>query len=289
MLKVPSVDAAVAYWKETANAQVTASSQLDDSSNNNKSNDNNDENKEPDKLRSAFVVLGNGKTIQDCFALELVRNKHNTFELGNAVSYLGVSKLIQFSNTRDDLMTIMTATKTKDSSDSTTTKPKEPNGIPVVSCASAPGDFLARFCLHTTNIKATTAFYTKILGMKVAAIDDKMLCLRYPLSDNKSDKEKDTNKNKSDAQSSFYGVPTTLVFEPLSSNDTLHKGNCFDHIVVKTLADMGQVWEQLQDLIDENSDEIDCSIFMKPTEMFGQKVIGLLDPNGYKVILAGKV
>ena len=67
MLQVPSVDATVKYWKETAKAQVTASSKVDP-----KADDNSE-------LRSAFVVLGNGKSVDNCFALELVFSNTKTF------------------------------------------------------------------------------------------------------------------------------------------------------------------------------------------------------------------
>ena len=284
MLKVPSVDATVDFWKENAKAQVTASSKVDKK----------DSGSSVDKLRSAFVVLGNGKSIDNCFALELVQNQHSkkdpdTFELGNVISYLGVSKLIQYAS-KEDLISIITGEAPSNSIE----EQEEPNGMQVKLCASAPGDFLARFCLHTTSLEATTEFYTAILGMNVAAIGDngEMLCLRYPSPSKDSDEGKD---DKEDASSSYYGVPTTLVFEPLSSqNDDdpksstlLEKGNCFDHLVIATQADIDAVYEQLQSSLSERSD-LDCPIFMKPTEMFGQKVIGVMDPSGYKVIIAGK-
>ena len=280
MLKVPSVDTTVNFWKENAKAQVTASSKVDkkDSSN-------------TDELRSAFVVLGNGKSTDNCFALELVQNQHSkndpdNFELGNVVSYLGVSKLIQYTS-KEDLISIITGEAPSNSIE----EQEEPNGMQVKLCASAPGDFFARFCLHTTSLEATAEFYTEILGMNVAAIGDngEMLCLRYPSLSKNSDEDMD---EKEGTASSFYGVPTTLVFEPLASDNnddptsstSLEKGNCFDHLVIATQADIDAVYEQLQSSLSERS-ELDCPIFMKPTEMFGQKVIGIMDPNGFKVVI----
>ena len=274
MLQVPSVDKTVSYWKDTVYAKVTASSKLEKTGGG----------ESGDELRSAFVVLGNGKTVEDCFALELVKKKHKTFELGNAISYLGVSKLIQYANT-EDLLQVLTGNAKKPTAE------EEPNGIHVSSCASAPGDFFARFCLHTTDMEATRDFYTDILGMKIAAVDDdgKMLCLRYssPMRSSSS------SSNKNASASPSYGVPTTLVFEPLnpSPNDAkLDKGNCFDHLVIKTKADIDAVYEQVQASLEEAKDlGVASSIFMKPVEMFGQKVFGILDPNGYKIILAGNL
>lgn len=269
MLQVQSVDDTVAFWQDTKNAQITASSPTAETD------------KSSDKLWSAFVVLGNGKSVEDCFALELVRNKHKEFQLGTGLSYLGVSKLIQFANANfQDLVGLFDGSnKGKPNEEE---EAKEPNGIPIVSCASAPGDFLARFCLRCTNMEATAKFYTIVLGMELAAMDEngKMMCLRY------GTRKKDDDK-KDDTSSSFYGVPTTLVFEPVNKEESsLEIGNCFDHLVIKTNADMEKVWEQLQGLVENNGD---CTIFIKPTEMFGQKVIGLMDPDGYKIILAGKV
>jgi catechol 2,3-dioxygenase-like lactoylglutathione lyase family enzyme len=263
MLRVPSVDATVAYWKETARGKVTASSTMTNAT----------DNDTEDKLRSAFVKLGNGKTLEDCFALELVKSRQSSYQLGNAVSYIGVSKLVQYTSPKD-LIDVFAGDKNDKKKQTDTSA--EPNGIPVQSCAAAPGDFFARLCLHTTDMEATADFYTNILGMTVPAVDEneKMLCLRY-----KTDM----------AKSSFYGVPTTLVFEPLQQQHLFDKGNCFDHFVIATQASMEKVHTQLGELLNKRQDlQKKCPIFMKPTEMFGQTVIGVIDPNGYKVIVAGK-
>lgn len=259
MLQVPSVDETVAYWKDTASGQVTTSSQLDDG----------------DGLRSAFLALGNGKTTEDCFALELVKNKNKEFNLGNAISYIGVSKLVRFQTTKEDLIGVISGTAPNKLGEN-----EEPNGIPVRSSAAAPGDFFARFCLHTNlkDLEATTQFYTDMLGMSVAAIDEKMVCLRYGASTKKP--TKDSKKS-----SGVYGVPTTLVFEPMK--DKIESGNCFDHLVIVTKANVDDVYQQLQQSLEES--DLNCPLFMKPTEMFGSKVFGVMDPNGYKIVLAGKV
>ena len=116
--------------------------------------------------------------------------------------------------------------------------------------------------------------------MKVVAVDEQMLCLRYTPIENED--------NASTSSTSSYGVPTTLVFEPLqlsSSSSDLEMGNCFDHFVIETSADINAVWEQTQTLLKET--KLECPMFMKPTEMFGKVVFGVIDPNGYKVIFAG--
>lgn len=264
MMYVPSVDKTVAYWKETANGQVTASSKLPDK-NNDKEGD--------DELRSAMVVLGNGKTTKDCFALELVKNKHKTFDLGNCIPYLGVSSLVGYSSKEDLIKLIMGGSSSSDDD-----KPEEPNGIPIQSCPSAPGDFFSRFCLCTTDIPATCQFYTEILGMDLAGADGKLLCLRYP-------KKKNSDADAGDDDGASYGISTTLVFMP--HEEELNKGNCLDHFVIATNANMDDAYTQIKESLEEQNLSESCPLFMKPTEMFGKKVIGVMDPNGYKVILAG--
>ena len=135
---------------------------------------------------------------------------------------------------------------------------EEPNGIAVRSSASAPGDYFARFALKTNDLEATHAFYTSVLGMECKAEDEKMVCLRY--------------------ENGVFqgGVSTTLVFD--LTKEEIEKGDCFDHIAITTDADVSSLFDTMQDQ----------KVFMKPTEMFGKQVMGLVDPNGYKVVLAGK-
>ena len=194
-----------------------------------------------------------------CFALELVSSsssKESSYSIGNAISYIGVSMLMQFQN---NLLGVITGQETPDA------QGDEPNGIRVQSVASAPGDFLARLALQTTNLTATQQFYTNILGMEAKAQDETMLCLRY------------------DNACFTGGVPTTLVFDVISPppppDGKIQVGDCFDHFVIATKA-------SIEDLHAQFSTNDQCRIFMKPTNMFGKQVMGLVDPNGYKVILA---
>ena len=134
----------------------------------------------------------------------------------------------------------------------------EPNGIPIKSSAAAPGDFLSRFSLQSRDLVATNAFYSTILGMD-ALVDENMVCLRYDMKD-------------------FPGVPTTLVFE--ATKDEINKGDCLDHLAIVTKLDIEELHRRIQ--------ESEYSIFMNPTEMFGKQVMGVLDPNGYKVVIASE-
>lgn len=235
MLKVTSVEEAVAYWTQKGGT-VTRSTTKDDG-----------------KLRGAFVALGNGQTTDNCFALEL--SPTQKFELGNIMNYIGVSKLMQFQtgNLRELL---------ESSCGETEDDPVEPHGIPVQSCAASPGDFLCRLCLQSNNLEATQAFYVDTLGMQVAAGDQSQLCLRYQPPDS------DT----------AYGVPTTLVFD--GTNKILQHGTCWDHLAIQTTTSIQALHQRL--LQDD-----DAFVYMNPTEMFGLTVMGLRDPNGYKVVLAG--
>jgi len=181
-----------------------------------------------------------------------------SYSIGNAISYIGVSMLLQFQN---NLLGAISG------QERVAGQGEEPNGIPVQSAASAPGDLLARFALHSKDLEATGQFYTSILGMTIKAQDDNMLCLRY---DN-------------DTSSTSNGVPTTLVFDAWNDDhETLDLGDCFDHIVVVTSAPVEDIYSWLQ----KERQPGPPKIFMKPTDMFGKTVMGLLDPNGYKVIIA---
>lgn len=251
MLKVPSVDETVQYWVEKG-GRIRASRTKEDSENHQAANGS-------AELRSAFVELGCLKTNNKeketpvSFALELVATNKTPYSIGNAISYIGVSMLLQFQN---NLLGAIQG-------ESPSSQGDEPNGIPVESAASAPGDLLARFALTSWNLEATEEFYAQVLGMKVKAQDETMLCLRY------------------DNECYTGGVPTTLVFDKAPQED-FNVGDCFDHLVIATQTSIEEVHAQLQ----EKSGEREIQIFMKPTEMFGKQVMGVMDPNGYKVILA---
>lgn len=245
MLKVPSVDRTVQYWTEKG-GKIRMSRPKDPHATNGDI-----------ELLSAFVELGCAKTdIQPppvCFALELVSTNKESYSVGNAISYIGVSMLLQFQN---NLLGAIIGNETPQS------QGDEPNGIPVQSAASAPGDFFARLALKSNDLAATQQFYTSVLGMEVKAQDETMLCLRY--------------NNKCFTG----GVPITLVFDAVEKGDVIQVGDCFDHFVIATSTSVEDLFQQ------QFSTQDQCKIFMKPTDMFGKKVMGLMDPNGYKVILA---
>jgi catechol 2,3-dioxygenase-like lactoylglutathione lyase family enzyme len=262
MLKVPSVDDSLSYWTEKGGT-------IRISRNNGKTNG-------EAKLLSAFVEMGYDQNIKSnskkrkenidvidieqtsntevepssaCFALELVRTEKEEFSVGNVIAYVGVSMLLQFRNNL--IGAILGDEKTR-------SQGLEPNGIPVCSSASAPGDYFARFCLKAKDVSATSTFYTTILGMTAMAEDDRMTCLRY------------------DNASFRNGVATTLVFD--FTAEDLDKGDCFDHIAITTSSPISTLYDEFE--------KAGCTVFMKPTSMFGKQVCGLLDPNGYKVVIA---
>ncbi|CAJ1930635.1 unnamed protein product [Cylindrotheca closterium] len=239
MLKVPSVDRTVAYWIEKGGT-VRVQTEKPGSSNGST------------ELKSAMLELGalnNDKDKSPCFALELIATNNENWKLGNEISYIGVSMLLQFQN---NLLGAIKGDKPESQGD-------EPNGIPVESSASAPGDLLSRFALQSQNLEECEDFYTKVLGMEVKGKDDKMMCLRY---------DNDVFK---------AGVPTTLIFDV--TEETIESGNCFDHLAIVTKA-------SIPDLYAQSQNDSKLKIFMKPTTMFGKDVMGLIDPNGYKVVVA---
>lgn len=240
MLKVTSVDDAVSYW--TKKGSIVPNSRKDE---------------EGDSYRSAFVALGNGRTTEDAFSLELV--KTDNYQLGNVINYLGVSLLLQFQGNLEGLISGQTKARAAD---------PEPHGIPVKSCAASPGDFFCRLCLKSNNLQTTQDFYQDLLGMQVAAADDSQLCVRY---------ENDFSASQE------YGVPTALVFE--GTNEKLHHGTCLDHLAIVTTMSINELHGRLTTTTTTTANA--TKVFMKPTEMFGKTVMGILDPNGYKIVLAG--
>ena len=261
MLRVPSVDDTVKYWTTIQGGSIRVSSSSSSSS---------------QELSSAMIELGchdddvNPKG--SCFALEFVTTtkKKKDFSMGNVLSYIGVSMLLAMKQGKNpiEMMMMMSSEDDDDDNDEESQKEeKEPNGIIIQSSASAPGDYFARLALLSNNLDKTQSFYTSILGMDTKARDDKMLCLRY---DNKR----------------FSGVQTTLLFTTQQQQQQdLDMGDCFDHFVIGTKTNIQELYSSLL-LNDDDNDNDDVKIFMKPTQMFGRDVMGLLDPNGYKVILA---
>lgn len=265
MLKVPSVDESVLYWTEKggtvrisrSNGKTNGEAKLLSASvemgcdQNFKSNSRKKDNSDVDEQTSnPDGVESSSEPSPACFALELVRTEKEDFDIGNVISYVGVSMLLQFRNNL--LGAIVGDEKPRNQGE-------EPNGIPVCSSASAPGDYFARFSLKTRDVVSTSDFYTTILGMTAKAQDDKMTCLRY---------DNDCFQN---------GVATTLVFD--STAEDLDKGDCFDHLAITTTSQISILYEEFE--------KGGCTVFMKPTSMFGKQVCGLIDPNGYKVVVAG--
>lgn len=258
MLKVPSVDKTVAYWTEKG-GKIRLSRVKDENATNGDV-----------ELLSAFVELGCAKGSKSrerssaegessapppvCFALELVSTSKSpdSYSIGNSISYIGVSMLLQFQN---NLLGAITGEESPES------QGDEPNGISVKSAASAPGDFLARLALKSNNLEATQKFYTTVLGMEVKAEDETMVCLRY------------------DNDCFTGGVPTTLLFD--AEKGEINVGDCFDHFAIATSTAVDEIYSRLQ-----GEEQCKNKIFMKPTSMFGKEVMGVMDPNGYKVIIA---
>lgn len=231
MLRVPKVNATVDFWKEQgANVHSYRKSP---------------------KAETAFV--GFGKQQKGYFSLEIT-SASETFVLGNAIQYLGISMLLGIQN----LVNVAAG-------ESSSSGPKvDPNGIELRRVASAPGDSFARLCLLVDTSKdgifsKTTEFY-ETLGMKLMAADETNVCLRY---------ENDKCQTG--------GVATTLVFTKTSQ--PLDIGNCFDHLAISTV-DIQSAATFLKDALED-----DDAIFLEPTPMFGTQVMGLTDPNGYKIYL----
>ena len=258
MLRVSDVDATVDYWVARG-ATVKQ------------------RNKSPAGGETAFVALGTGKAdqIDSCFALEITSLPPEEEESvrGNGLAYLGTSMLLDFQN---NLMGAAAGEKIRKEEEAV-----EPNGIEVRRVASGPGDYFARLCLRPKPLATDAAavngegdnalsplgiteqFYSEVLGMRVVANDNDLLCLRY--------------------KDGGFGVSTTLVFSTEDddpSSDEFVMGNMLDHLVIST--------PSIQEAADalKETDQGRRAIFMEPTSMFGTTILGITDPNGYKIYLA---
>lgn len=207
------------------------------------------------ELQSAFVELGRTQRKDDddtkgakCFALELIATDKKNYSVGNVISYIGVSMLLRFQN---DLVGLILG------NDKPEFQGEEPNNISIQTAASAPGDFLSRFSLKSKDLESTSTFYTSVLGMVAKAQDDEAVCLRY------------------DNDCFPWGIPTTLIFEV--TTDDLDMGDCFDHLVISTETSINEINELVQ--------KSGHNVYMEPTDMFGKRVMGVIDPNGYKVVI----
>ena len=290
MLKVPSVDAAVDYW-------ISKGGEVERSRSNGKSNG-------EAKILSAFVKLGyigsssssssssqkkeeaeDGESEKvdkadeapKSFSIEIVRapaRKSKKDDIGNkhGLSYLGLSMLLKFKD-KNPLLELMmgnpTDATTADKSESNTSNKDESDEelFPIKYVASAPGDGFAQLALLSNNkLVETCDFYTTVLGMDQKAQDQNLLCLRYNPSIAPTD-----------------GVATTLVFEnrPRVDNDE-EDAKCFDHLAIETTSSVDGLYREL---LKENESPV--KVYMKPTPMFGSFLLGLIDPNGYKVVVYG--
>eukprot|EP00978_Attheya_sp_CCMP212_P015068 scaffold38725_cov52-Attheya_sp.AAC.2 len=258
MIRVPNVTETVAYYTGRG-AQVTRQN----------------------SQKSAFITFGrsefrasdssNEPTQQDAFQLELT-TLNAPFERGNAVEYLGLSKLLEFSNNLRQAASFNAPPPGLSQSPQNDKNDVDPNGYELKSVASAPGDLLSRICLRIkiNSDKPTNGelvpdelinvsdFYTCVLGMEQVAADETSVFLRY-------------------TKTNSLGVATTLVFS--KNDEPLEMGNSFDHLVIGT-ANVHAAAEAIQE-----KGFPEC-IFLSPTPMFGTTVLGITDPNGYKLYLA---
>jgi catechol 2,3-dioxygenase-like lactoylglutathione lyase family enzyme len=200
------------------------------------------------------AFIGFGKQGGGYFSLEITALREETpFQLGNAIQYFGLSMLLGM-----DLQMAAAGEQVPAGVN------QDPAGLEIRPVASAPGDSFSRLCLGTIPqddiLSKTTNFYEG-LGMELVAGDDALICLRY-----------------TDKQEGRTGVATTLVFEKMQND--LEPGNCFDHLAISTVN-----VNTAATLLRASLDNPDKVIFMEPKPMFGTKILGLYDPNGYKVYL----
>ena len=256
MLRVPSVERAVAFWEARGARRLT----------------------EPGK-GSCFVGYGEHRDAT-FFALELSPAAE---PVANAdIAYIGLSMLppgaslpsrtgeaehgpLENETPADRFAAFMLDRERR------TPEGGSVDGIEVRSVASAPGDPLARFALSVPDPDATARFYCDILGMREVFRSEQEVCVRYVSDDSEGSKTAWGGLGGPNG-----GVPTTLVL----TKETAPGGagvEAFDHLAVGCAdveAAHAAVWEG-------NS----AAVFLEPTPMFGTVVCGVKDPDGRKVYL----
>lgn len=132
---------------------------------------------------------------------------------------------------------------------------KDPSGYPLRRVSKQQEQSIVALCLETADLRSSISFYTEKLGMSVA---------------------EDSPKESADAAYLQYssGPQTYLCLQ--QADKPVNVGSGFDHLVVST-NDVQEAADQLQDL--------GVKLTMKPTVMFGLKIMGIQDVDGYKIFL----
>ena len=133
----------------------------------------------------------------------------------------------------------------------------DPDGYPIQIRQQKQAAILG-LCLNTRDLKASTTLYTQKLGMSVVegpaggeSVGKDACYLKYP-----------------------SGAETYLCLR--QSEVPIELGTGFDHLVIAT-ADVEAAAEQLQ--------QKGVKIALPPTVMFGLKITGVVDDDGYKIYL----
>ena len=71
-----------------------------------------------------------------------------------------------------------------------------------------------------------------------------------------------------------------------SNNEPSHH-ECFDHLSFNTTCSIEGLYQSILEENKTTKNTNPVNVYMKPTQMFGNNVLGLIDPNGYKVIVFG--
>ena len=135
-----------------------------------------------------------------------------------------------------------------------------------------PGDPLAQFSLRTSSVEmlaATASFYSDVLCMsEVGAPSETQRCFRYGALPG----------------GALEGVPVTLVFrvEDGLVGDPASTQECFDHIAISCV-DVDAASAHING--NEGGEAPLAPVILEPCDMFGTRIMGVSDPNGYKVYL----
>ena len=234
---------------------------------------------------AAFVGYGAYRDTEH-FALELSPLPANAKSLGNtALQFVGVSMLLPSPPSNDDDANDDDASANDGDVDDPLARflaqrslksweVEDPDDLfRVRSVASAPGDPFARFVLRSKSKAAllkTVDFYCDVLQMsQVGMASEEEKCFRY----------------KPRPGGALVGVPTTLVFQVVAEDGDDDEAaaadaaavECFDHLAI-CCSDIGAAFDHI------SGGEL-APVILEPCAMFGTKIMGLEDPNGYKIYL----
>lgn len=224
--------------------------------------------------RSTFIGFGMHRDTEH-FALELSPTDDDTQIHNTALNFVGLSLLLPPSSLDEPQNGSVDSDPIARFLAQRATKPSvmmDPSNLfEVRSVASAPGDPFSRFVLRTKSkelLHRTAEFYCSVLHMsEVGMVSQDERCFRY----------------RPRERGALIGVPCTLVFQVADTEDTpaaesCNSVECFAHLVI-CCSDVDATFAYVKDKFRG------LPIILEPCNLFGTRIFGIKDPNGYEIYL----